>query len=222
MSAGRQGKTTNTLDDVIGTKINDAVNSLWGEMPGQVVSFDPVKQTATIQPLFKPKHNGVPVTMPELLEVPVRFPRTGTSAQTSPIKAGDKVSLRPQMRSTENYHTEGDGAASDARAFSLSDMEAHLAGGESLNDPLPNFDNENTHIRANAAGTHGVKLSPDGKLEIKGSQGDVFKMLAQVVRLLAEDQLVINYGSSAGTGHQLSNRAAYLEIADKLDAMSFP
>ncbi len=53
-------------------------------------------------------------------------------------------------------------------------MEAHLAGGESLKDPIQNFDPNNHHIRFNEDGTFGFKGSPDGKFELKGAQGNVY------------------------------------------------
>ena len=219
MSAGYLGKRTNWADDGLGAAQNADRLSQWGEIDGRIKSFDPVRQTATIQPLYKPVFNGKPVDMPELLEVPVRFPRTGKGTITYPVAPGDRVSLRPKMRSGENYHTGGDGTPSDARSFSLADMEAHLDGGEPLSDPIPGFDPQNTHIRANSSGTYGMKLSPDGKVKIQGSEGDIIDLLSQVVDLLASDALQINYGSSAGSGHQLQHKDAYAEIAAKLAAM---
>lgn len=221
MSAGRQGKTTNWEDDVIGTKLTEERNSMWGEIPGQIVAFDPQKQTATVKPLYKPKFNGKAVEMPDLLEIPVRFPRAGKGGMTYPVAAGDRVTLRPQMRSTENYHGEDDGEASDARSFNLSDMEAHLDGGESLSDPIQNFDNENTHVRFNEDGSYGIRGSQDGKIKIEGSEGNIYDLLATVVELLAEDGLNVLSGSSAGNGiHELQHKAQYAEIAAKLRAMA--
>ena len=221
MSVGRLGKATNWGDDVIGQKILDERQAQWGEIPGKIVSFDPQTQTATIQPLYKPRFNGKAVDMPQLLEVPVRFARAGGGmAVTFPVKEGDHVTLRPQMRSTENYHAEADGAASDARSFNLSDMEAFLEGGESLKDAIPGLDSMNAHFRFNAAGTYGIRGSADGKFKIEGSQGDIMDLLTQVVELLADDTLIINYGSSQGSGHALEHQSQYAEIAAKLRAMT--
>lgn len=219
MSAGRQGKTTNWADDVAGTRQLEERQSQWGEIPGEIVSFDAAKQTATVRPLYKPKFAGKAIQMPDLLEIPVRFTRAGKGGVTFPIQPGDKVSLRPQMRSSENYHTDDDGEASDARSFALSDMEAFLDGGESLKDPIPNFDPDNVHVRFDEQGQYGMKGSADGKIAIEGSEGNIYALLAQAIRLIGEDQLQIAYGSSAGTGHALSNKAAILAIADKLEAM---
>jgi len=220
MSVGNLGKTTNSLDDAMGARALDERQAQWGEMPGRIVSMNYAKQTATIQPLHKPKFNGTPVDMPELMEVPVRFTRAGFGGITFPVQPGDHVTLRPQMRSSELYHTKGDGAASDARSFNLSDMEAFLDGGESLGNPIPNFDSMNAHIRFSADGQYGIKGSKDGKIKIEGSQGNIYDLLVQVVELLASDALLIKYGSSGGSGHELQHKAQYLAIANKLRAMA--
>ena len=179
--SGYIGKTTNQSREVIGTQAQSEREDQYGEIDGEIVSFDAAAQTATIQPLYKPRHNGKPVDMPQLLEVPVRFVRAGNGGMTFPIGPGDKVTLRPKMRSSENYHADGDGSASDSRSFSLSDMEAYLDGGESLTDPIPNFDGSNVHMRFDADGQFGVKGSKDGKVAIIGSQGNIYALLTEAV-----------------------------------------
>ena len=212
MGAGYIGKTTNGADDIRGASEQSEREDMWGELPGEIVSFDPANQTATIRPLYKKRLDGVPTELPELLEVPVRFQRAGGAAMTFPVKAGDKVSLRPQMRNEDAYHQDGSAfEATSTRSFSLSDMEAHLAGGESLSDPIKNFDPANAHMRFDPEGKYGLRGSPDGKIAIEGSQGNPYKLLAQAVRLLGED-------NHQGSPHQ--NKAAILAIADKLDAMA--
>lgn len=216
---GYIGKTVNKRQDVVGQQAQSEREAMWGEIEGKIKTFDPKSQTATIQPLYKPRHNGKAIDMPELLEVPVRFPRGGHGAMTWPIQPGDKVTLRPKMRSSEKYHDEDDGEASDARSFNLSDMEAHLDGGESLTDPIPNFDNANAHMRFSPDGEYGIRGSKDGKIKIEGNQGNIYDLLATVVELLSQDQLQINHGSSSGSGHELQFKAQYAEIAAKLRAM---
>lgn len=218
MSVGRIGKTTNSPDDVIGQAITDERKAMWGEIPGEVVSFDAAAQTATIKPLYRPKFNGKPIDMPDLLEVPVRMARAGGGGVTFPVAPGDKVTLRPQMRSTENYLTEDDGTASDDRSFNISDMEAHLDGGESLGDPIKNFDADNVHVRFDDDGNFGLKGSKDGKVKLTGSEGNIYGMLARLAEIIAEHETNVTAGSSAGTySHTLAGEAA--EIAAKLRAM---
>ena len=217
---GYVGKTTTRLEDIIDSRIASDRAEQWGEMPGTVVAFDASSQTATIQPLLKKVHRGKEHDVPALLEVPIRFPRAGGFVITSPIKVGDRVTLRPQMRSSEGYETDGEGyAASDSRSFNLSDYEAHLEGGESLSAPIPNFNAQNMEIRS-ADGQFAIEMSEDGKFRMRGAAGNWFQLLAQALRLIGSDQLQIMYGSSAGTGHALANRAEILAIADAFDEMT--
>jgi hypothetical protein len=220
MSVGRLGKVTNWPDDVHGQKVLDERQAQWGEIPGRIVAFDAAKQTATVQPLYKPRHNGKAIDMPELYDVPVRMVRAGKGGLTFPVGEGDYVTLRPQMRSTENYHDKGDGEASDARSFALADMEAHLDGGESLTNPIRNFDSANVHMRFDEDGQYGIRGSKEGKFKIDGSEGNLYEILAEFMELVASDQLMINYGSSAGTGHRLFNRSKLMELAAKVRGMA--
>ncbi|QIG67656.1 baseplate assembly protein V [Rhizobium phage RHph_Y17] len=206
---GKLGKTTSFQDDIIGAKTLDERNAQWGEIPGKIVSFDPATQTATVQPLYKPKFNGTPVDMPELLEVPVRFSRAGGGAITFPVGAGDKVTLRPQMRSSENYLVDDEGSASDGRSFNLSDMEAFLDGGETLGEAMPNFDSQNMHLRSNPDGSFGIKASPDGKFRIDGSEGNVYDLNTSGLELAAEGFTLL------GT-EGLDHSPRYAEIGDEL------
>lgn len=216
---GYRGKTTNSTAENVAVQAQMERESMWGETTGKIVGFDPKTQTASIQPDYSPVHNGKTVKAPVLLEVPVRFQRVGGFVITSPIKVGDKVTLRPQMRSTEAFHTGGDYTSEgDRRSFSLSDMEAFLDGGESLGQPIQNFNSQNFELRSED-GRFKLEFSEDGKFKLDGAQGNILELLTQVVDLLSTDQLQINHGSSAGSGHELQNRAKYKEIADKLKGM---
>lgn len=218
---GHLGKTTNWPRDVVGTQTQAERLDQWGEIDGKIVSFDAAKQTATIQPLYKPRHNGTPIDMPELLEVPVRFARAGKGALTYPVAAGDLVTLRPKMRSSENYHTQGSGEASDARSFNLSDMEAHLDGGESLQDPIPNFDANNTHMRFNESGSYGVRGSQDGKIAIEGNQGNIYQLIRDAVDLAKQTNGWLKLEPDLiYTPQYEAIEAALEQIIGKLDAMA--
>lgn len=212
---GLQGKTTNGPTDQVGSVAQDERNSMWGEIPGKIVSFDPATQTATIQPLYKPQFNGKPVDMPQLLEVPVRMARAGGGGMTFPVAAGDFVTLRPSMRSMENYMDGDDGEASDARSFNLSDMEAHLSGGESLSNPIKNFDPANVHMRFDEEGNFGVKGSKDGLVAIKGKEGNLYDLLVQVVEILGGETTTVSGGSSTGVW-PLTHQAQFAALAAKL------
>ncbi len=220
MTMGARGKTTNNSREVSAVQMQSERESMIGEMPGRIVSFNASNQTITVQPLYRPIHNGEPVNMPELQEVPVRFPRMGGFVITTPVKEGDIVTLRPQMRSSEEYHSGGlYEAPSDNRSMSLSDMEAFLDGGEPISNPIQNFNSDNLEIRS-SDGSFKIEMSEDGRFKIEGAQGNVYNLLAQVVELLSTDMLNITTGSSAGSVHELQHKAQYETIAGKLRAMA--
>jgi len=219
---GYLGKTTNGFGYTVGGAAQDEREDMLGPMPGEVVAHHPERGTVDVQPLFKKWEPSARKNLdyPVLLEVPLDMPRSGNSAITHPEPVGTRVMLTPMMRSGENYEAEDDGSPSDRRSFHLSDMRASLAGGDSLSSPLPNVDPDNTHIRFDPEGNYGMRGSPDGKIKIEGSEGNIYDLLATVVELLAADTLVIKHGSSAGSGHALQFQAQYAEIAGKLRAMA--
>ncbi len=191
MSMGYRGKTTNAGRENVAVQAQAEREAAWGELTGKIVSFDAAKQTATIQPDYRPFHDGKAVDMPELQEVPVRFTRAGGFIITHPIKVGDKVTLRPQMRSSEQFH-EGEAyeTPNDSRSNSLSDMEAFLDGGESLSQPIGDFNAGEMEIRTEA-GFPKIKLNEGGgsmKLMINDScyiemSGEGIKIVAPKIEL---------------------------------------
>ncbi len=63
-------------------------------LPATVVSFDPVKQTVVVQPAINESERVsaelATIRLPQLVDVPVVFPRAGGFALTLPIQAGDE------------------------------------------------------------------------------------------------------------------------------------
>ena len=85
------------IDDVIqqpGQKERDLrdmiFQSLQVALVGQVVSFDPSTQTASIQPLIRNKQGERFEELPLLQDVPVFFPGSTGQGVTWPVQAGDE------------------------------------------------------------------------------------------------------------------------------------
>lgn len=211
---GYVGKTTNLQREVVSQQIQAEREDQWGPMPGEVIDYDAAAGTATIRPLFKKrKWDGTDLILPDLVEVPIDLPRTGSAGLTFPIPAGTKVQLTPQMRSMENYDDEGNGTFSDMRSFNLSDMRASVVGGDSLSSPMENVDSENTHLRFDAGGQFGLKGSPEGKMSLTGSEGNAFDMLTTLCELTAEGFTLL------GT-EGLDHSPRYAEIGDELTVIA--
>lgn len=218
---GYVGKATNLSKDVVGTQAQAEREDVWGEMPAEVVSFNTDNQTIVARPKYKPRRliDGVltPIDMPDLLDLPVRFQRIGNFVITIPVKPGDTVTIRPQMRNSEKWHTEGVYEANDTRSMHLADYEAFIDGGESLTKPISNFNNTNLEIRTED-GAHKIEFSEDGKFKINGGEGNVYSMIAEALELLAEHKTIVTVGSSAGT-YAHDKAGAVADIAAKLRAM---
>lgn len=192
---------------------------MWGAIPGEVIDYDASKGTGTIRPLYKlTGPDGQKIDLPVLFEVPVDQQRTGNAGLSFPIPVGTKVMLSPQMRATDAYESGEDAAATDARAFHISNMRASLAGGDSLNDPLPGADPDNTHLRFSTSGEFGIKGSPDGKIKIAGAEGDIVDIVASVCEILGQLTTTVGSGSSAGTW-PITQQAQLAALAAKLRAM---
>lgn len=217
---GYYGKVTNRQREITGRQTLSEREAIWGELDGEIVDFDPQNQTATIKPIYTRKQwDGSDLPLPELLEVPVRFPTGGGGGMTLPVGKGTMVTLRPKMRSSEKYHTEGSGESSDYRSFSLADMEAHLDGGESLLDPIKGFDAANTHVRFDPDGKYGLRGNTEGKFALDGGLGDAYQLIARIAEIVAEHETNVTKGSSTGTySHTLAAEAA--QIAAKLRGMA--
>ncbi|MCD1645240.1 Gp138 family membrane-puncturing spike protein [Aurantimonas coralicida] len=218
---GHVGKYTNWAEDVSHSDTREEREDMWGEMQGEIVEIDYEKQAAKVKVLYKKRLNGTPTNLPELLEVPVRFPRTPQFALTWPIPAGTRGTLRPKMRNTEAFHEgNADYEAADMRSFSLSDMEFYPdGGGNGVADPLPKFNTQNAELRT-ADGQFAMEMSPDGKFRMRGSMGDWYDIVAQVVELLGKDKLTIKTGSSAGSLHELQFKEQYVALGEKLRGMA--
>lgn len=221
VSAGYTGKTTNKWNEVAGRETLADREDQFTNIPGKTVgSVSADGRTVSVQPLFKRRlPDGTFLDYPELPEVPIDYITTANGGMTFPLPEGTRVELVAASRSMEKYDTEDIGEPTDARSLHLSDVRAKLAGGDSIVDPIENYDPVNIHLRANKAGTLGMKFTPDGKFLHQGSHGNIYALIAEALELIAADQLMIAYGSSAGTGHALENRAPLMAIAAKLRAM---
>lgn len=147
---------------------------------GTIVSFDPVKMTATVAPnvkarITKPDGTTEYQALPVIPDVPIQFPGGGGQTLTFPIKKGDECWLAFSSRDFSAWHQQGgvqppvEGRMhdlSDAIAFvGLRSQKRPLSGGVSANT---------TQLRADGGGSF---------IELDGSGG--------IVRIVAPGGVVI-------------------------------
>lgn len=92
-------------------------------IPGIVQSFDPKKQTATVQPAIKRiwTDDG-PLDLPVCVDCPVQFPGGGGLFLTFPVSKGDECLLVFSERAIDAWHANGGSQEpSDYRLHDLSD-----------------------------------------------------------------------------------------------------
>lgn len=203
MSLGQLGKTIVSERETTSQQATQEIESQWGEIPAKIIEFFPETQTAKVQPLYMPDHNGENVEMIPIEEVPVRFDRCAAGGLTYPLLPNDVVLLRPQMRSTERYHTEGVHIANDRRSFSLSDMEAYIDGGESLTSPIENFDPLNLHLRFGQGGIFGLHASLLGQMKVEMLGGELLTILIDAFEALSNEPVLVNRSSYASAAQLL-------------------
>lgn len=108
MSVGYTGSAANYNElDMIGELLKRDRDNLNTSLPGEIVSFDPATQTATIKVLAQRNLNGQAVDYPELKQVPVHLPRGGGYVHTFPIKPGDGGQLHFQSRDITSWSSDG-------------------------------------------------------------------------------------------------------------------
>lgn len=162
-----------TLPSIIKQAIDNRLKDLHTSCPGIVESFDPVTQTASIQPAIKrifvtddgEKEILTPSPLPLLINVPIVFPRGGGFSLTFPVKKGDECHIQFCERSIDIWHEKGEVCNPGARRFhSLSDAVAYV-GLSSIPNKIDNYDENNTVLMKDD-GTAYISLRSDSSLEI--------------------------------------------------------
>lgn len=178
----------------------DAVRRVRTSMPGRVVSFDPVMQTAVVEAMVhQVLSDGGAAALPPLLDVPVAFPRAGGFVITFPVKPGDEGLVSLSDRCIDGWWQSGKaGPPLTYRMHDLSD--AFFAPGIcSLPNVVPDFKMDALVVRS-LAGDAYVKLGEDRRIEIDGLElrvncPAVFKELVTYQNGIA--------GNGGGNGNRL-------------------
>lgn len=156
-------QSVSTLGTVIQAGVDNRLKDLHTAQPGIIQSFDPVTQTASIQPavkrIFKTDAGDgeaellTPTALPVLINVPVNFPRGGGYSLTLPVKPGDECLLIFAERSFDRWHRSGKVEEPAARRFHhLSDATAFV-GLSSLPKKIPDFNPDQMELKKDDGST---------------------------------------------------------------------
>ena len=95
-----------------------------------------------------------------------------------------------------------------------------MVGGESLKNPIKNFDSANHHFRLDEEGNFGLKGSPDGKLALIGNQGNAYTLVADAVKEAGDGFTLLGTEALVHAGEYAQIGANLLAIEAKLRGMS--
>lgn len=134
-------------------------------LPGHVLTFDPVKQLAQVQPgISRVDINGAEFTIPPIIEVPVYFPG-GDYCVEYQIDSGCEGDILFSQRCIDGWVQSGGVAANPIGRFHNMQDAMFLPGFRSQPNVLPDFQNNGVRMR-NRAGTQFVWLKNDNSIHM--------------------------------------------------------
>lgn len=200
------GKTTNQMqrdaqqaaspETAAAAQIEGRLKDLHTCMPGIIASFDPDKQTASVQPAIQRifTEKGA-VNLPLCVDVPVCFPGGGDFQLTFPVKAGDECILMFSERAIDLWYDQG-GTKQPAeyRLHDLSDGMA-LVGINNQQKKLVDFNAADVELRDRDR-TVRVTMKHDGTIENVNPVGNTVLSAAGKFTINAPGGFEVNAPSS--------------------------
>jgi hypothetical protein len=189
-------KSKSSLEEAIKTTIDSMLKEVHTCLPAVVERVDHVNQLIDAQITIKRKLSDELVNLPLLVDVPLRYWRSGTFSITFPIEVGDHVKIIFAERSIDTWLTNG-GIQNpfDVRKFSLSDAFAEPVMYPQT-DVIPSFDTANLEIKTND-GAGSIKITPSGDIYLNGSADST---IAYTDMKAAFDQLVTEFNTHTHSG----------------------
>ena len=182
---------------------------MWTSMPGIIQSFDPVTQTAVVQPAIQgifqsPDGSFTPVNMPVLTDVPVEFPSGGGFTMTFPIVQGDECMLDLSCRCIDAWWQQsGIQPQAEKRMHDLSDAVCRV-GVRSKPRALTAISTNSTQIRSDDASTYIevkagqlVNVVAPGGINLNGVTIDTHGNVAGIAKLTTTDTYSLGGGAQA-------------------------
>lgn len=173
-------------------------------MPANVIAYDAINQTVDVQPLLNTTYISPPMSVkkPQLLGIPIIFPKSSGNAIHIPLKKGDGVGVIFCQRSLDEWKTKGDvTSVLDTRLHDFTDAVA-IAGLDIRPRQIPEPDKmsvlaDNGLYIGKPTGTSGA---------IAGlSQTEVFQALSKLCDIVSG---LTTITTSAGTADPVTNAVA--------------
>ena len=207
---------TPTLADAVRALIERRLVDLHTSLPGKIVSYDPTKQTADVQPAIQRLYeDGTAVNIPVLPKVPVVWPRAngGKVRLSMPLSAGDDVLIVFSERSLDQWKANGTVVnPKNRRKFTLSDAFC-IPGGSA---PVNAFTPAATDALEVANDQSQALLYADGKIQLKGGNSDeLVKFLSDLIASLQRVYVITIFGNQPLID---PNDAGFVSLKTRIDS----
>lgn len=162
---------------------------------GEIVSFDPATQTASIQLTVDIQTNDSVYRYPVLTNCPVFVLSGGNGCITMPVAEGDTCLVLFNDRDIDNWYTTGNEAVPNSpRTHDLSDGLA-LVGFRNLSNKIFGYDPTELQIRN---GTGKIAITADtGKVKMSNDVGSLLNAMNKIILALTALNTVKSGGSAA-------------------------
>ena len=182
-----------TLSQAITTVIDSKLEGIYTSLPGVVESYAYKTQRSTVQPSIRKVYlDGTVVTLPVLVNVPIVFPRTGSSGITFPINKGDNVALHFSQRSLERWYSNGGVVEpGDNRKFDISDAYA-IPGLYSFVQENIASNNDDLEVHHNG---FKIVIKKNGKIQLIGNgDTDLIKVIDDWMSQMKTTKVITGIG----------------------------
>lgn len=195
----RDAQRSPSQESAHAAQIEERLKNLHTCLPGIIVSYDPAKQTAQVQPAIKRifTERG-PINLPVCVDVLVLFPAGGNFVLTFPIQANDECLLWFSERCIDLWFTYGSVQAPfEYRLHDLSDGFAFV-GLSSLPRSIPSVQTGSAELRLRNRSTR-VTITAAGDVEIVNAAGSVILLANGNVNIVAPTVAITGNVTVTGT-----------------------
>ncbi len=194
------------LTELIKRSFSEMMKDVATSIPGHILSFDSVAQTAQVQiGIVRKDVKGVTFDPPPLIEVPVYF-AGGSFLVEHQIDPGDEGFIMFSQRCIDAWFNTGGIAENPILRFQDYSDAVFFPGLRSQPNKIESFANDGIRLR-NADSTHYVWLKKDGTIETKNSNSTMTINPAGAFNGLFTDFNVnsptfTHNGTDVGEGHE--------------------
>ena len=173
-------------------------------LPGYFVSYDYKTQLATVQPSFSNQYpDGTVSPMPQIYNVPVRWPSSSISYDHHPIVAGDRCTLHFADKALDLWLSSGaTSQPDDNRTHHISDAWAE-PGLRPTNEPLPVSNGEDL---LRTIGNLQLRMKANGHVQLFTGLGTAGSLEAiSLINQFMRDVVTNNMSGAAAVQRKFKN-----------------